>query len=972
VLLRRFVPVALGMFVLIGCQPSLPEGASSATINYVVFDPSTSQIALPNDLAWQQAAMTAPKNAQDELLQLFASQRGFPNDQEVPITIDVQHTVIGGAAAQKSAPPSIDTATLDGTTLLVLDTDLATGTTVPVRALEPEYVAGSDRGTLVLHNPLWGYDPTAPGKTSRRWKANHRYAVILRGGANGAKLVGGGELTAMPILYLLTQGVVNGQELPSTSLALSENQSVLPGDSRDARALAGAQLEFLRQSYLPVFAVVDQTWGAGATQEIVSLQTFTVAPGTGTQVVTDASAGAMPLPSDFLLDPANGGRTVVNNPAFGPLAAGIATLDGFSTTAMVLSQTSGPVAVGTVKDNVFLYDLSDPAHPVRVKEVTEGVGAGYVAEPLLLGAQQDGSACTSNAGCFSTAIGLQPATLVSTSPVFSVPALKEGTEYAVLVGDGVSAVNPTGSPPLAPLQPSTLGRILLFQNPLVDPSGKSQLPGVNDGTAALLEHMRQGVAAAAASLAAEKPAYTRDRIALGYTFRTQTITDVALQLAAAPYQDAAMFVPGTFTPLTAANIPVPLPAAQEVLSVAIPTLDPIDVQTGALDPDTRNWKPESLTALVIVPQAASVANSCPAPASALACAPLVLFQHGLGRSKSDVFAVANTLAAAGMVVTAIDAPLHGDRSYCTQDSDCTCAASASPSCIETCGLFGPPGLQGDAVAIGVCTDGSVPIPSVSGRFVVTPNFFRTRDAVREDLLDTSALVLALAAPPTPSNPFAAELASRGIAIDSRQVYWIGQSWGGILGALNTAGNPRISRAVLNVPGGTLVDVFTNSPGFAPAVNSLLASLTPPITPGTPEYLQFIQVAKWVLDPADPVNFARHLVGDADHPTLPDLLDQKPAQSPKDVFGQYAICDQTIPNPYNLFLFDQIGLGPTPATGANGYTAYDVSGEIFPSCTSASSGADGFLLASTPATAAGQSDAAAYLLNLALPANPTRP
>jgi hypothetical protein len=429
---------------------------------------------------------------------------------------------------------------------------------------------------------------------------------------------------------------------------------------------------------------------------------------------------------------------------------------------MILSQTSGPIAVGTVKDNVFLYDLSDPAHPVRVKEVTEGAGAGYVAEPLLLGAQQDGSACTSASGCFSTAIGLQPATIVSTSPVFSVPALKEGTEYAVLVTNGVSAVNPAGTPPLAPLQPSTLGRILLFKNPLVDSSGKSQLPGEDDATAALLERMRQGVAAAAAALAAEKPTYTSERIALGYTFRTQTITDVALRLAAAPYQNAAMFVPARSRPsrrrtsgALAGGTGGPLDRDSDAES--------IDVQTGALDPDTGNWKPESLTALVVVPQAASVANSCPAPASALKCAPLVVFQHGLGRSKSDVFAIANTLAAAGMVVAAIDAPLHGDRAYCTQDSDCTCAASSSPSCIETCGLFGPPGLQGDTVAIGVCTSGSVPVPSVSGRFVVTPNFFRTRDALREDLLDTSALVLALAPPTTPSNSFTAELASEGSA-----------------------------------------------------------------------------------------------------------------------------------------------------------------------------------------------------------------
>jgi hypothetical protein len=176
----------------------------------------------------------------------------------------------------------------------------------------------------------------------------------------------------------------------------------------------------------------------------------------------------------------------------------------------------------TVKDGVFLYDLSDPAHPARVKEATEGAGAGYLAEPLLLGAQLDGSACTSLVGCFSTTIALQPATTVSSFPPSSLPALKPGTEYAVLVTDGVLAVNPAGTPSLAPLQPSTLGRVLLFRNPLVDASGRSLLPGEDDATAALLEHVRGGVAAAAAALAAERPAYTMDRIVLGYTFATQS------------------------------------------------------------------------------------------------------------------------------------------------------------------------------------------------------------------------------------------------------------------------------------------------------------------------------------------------------------------------------------------------------------------------------------------------------------------
>jgi hypothetical protein len=284
--------LALAALVLSGCEPSLPRGSSTATLDYVVFDPSASQLPLPNDLALQQAATRPAATAQDLLLQLFAAQGGFPSDQEVPITIDLQHTMIGGAGALKSAPPGLDVSTLDQGTLLVLETDLATGTTVPGPALEPEYVNGSDHGTLVLHNPLWSYDPADPTKKSRRWKANHRYAVVLRGGDDGARLTGGGELSAMPTLYLVTQGIVAGHELPGASLALAQNEYLLPGDTRDARAQAGAQLELLRQAYLPLLGAVDATWGTGATQQIVSIQTFTIAPAAATQGATTPSVTA--------------------------------------------------------------------------------------------------------------------------------------------------------------------------------------------------------------------------------------------------------------------------------------------------------------------------------------------------------------------------------------------------------------------------------------------------------------------------------------------------------------------------------------------------------------------------------------------------------------------------------------------------------------------------------------------------------
>ncbi len=1000
---RSLLTVALAAATVVACSPSIEKRQNPASTDYVVFDPATSQIPLPNDLALQTAATS--QGAQGELLKAFVAQGGFPNDQEVPITLDVQRFTFG-SSTQKAAPPEpVDPATLvlypaPNATIAVFEKKAGAPAAAPVdpTTLEVKYVppaatsatGPTDRGTITIENKAHAVT-LSPGDViqSRRWNAGSQYVVLVRGGASGVKLQGGGELTAMPTMFFLTQG---------QDLSLPQNQYLLPGDGRQGRAATGVQLETIRQSYIQAGLIQGPTspgaaelaFGAGATKDLLSIQTFQIAaaPAAGapsTFVVTDASAGIVPLPSDLLLDPAT--NKVVNNPAFGGLAAGIATLDGFSTTAMELSQTSAPILSGTVnKDTVFLYDLSNPAQPVRVKELAEGPAtAGFVAEPFQITAQANGTPCSTLTSppapgvcVVSTAIGLQPAVPVPlpapAGAIVALPPLKEGTEYAVLITEGVTDTTSK------PLQRSTLSRILLFDNPLVDANGKSQVAGQPDGTAGGLEKIRQGVGAAAAALQAEKGT-VKAQIVLGYTFRTQSITQTSLQLAAAPYQTPAVFVPGArvdqtpaFTAL-ATSLGIPITAVQAFWSVPIPTLNPIDPATGALNPDATKWTAASMNALVVVPGAKQGA-------------PLVVFQHGLGGSKENVLAISNALAAAGFVTAAIDAPLHGDRSYCVASSECCAPGEVAGSCTGTCNLF-PVGAQGDTTLRGgVCSAGSLPKGAtatpgapISGRFFVSANLFRTRDALRQDILDTSAVVLALAPTSVPSNPFATQLAAAGVTIDPTKVYWVGQSLGGILGTLNAAANPRIGRAVLNVPGGTLTDIFTQSPTFGPKVATLLASLPPPIGPivvsnpaDGPKFLQFIQVAKLVLDGAEPLNFGGHLLGDAAHPTLPDLLQSKPNQAAKNVFGQYAICDQVIPNPFNLLLFGEIGLAS--GTNPNPFTAYTVGGAGTTGACNVNpltNPAHGFLLngVDVTATGAGQSDAAHYLLGDLIPAA-TRP
>jgi len=964
-LLRRAVPVTLAAAALAACQPSVPERTNPRSIDYVVFDPSSSQIPLPNDLARQQSAIDAATGAQKEFLQL--NQAGFFNDQTLPVTIDVQRFTLGPGAPAKGPPPeAVDLATLTTLTLLVLDTDLATGVTAPFdtsAGLEKKYsvAPSADRGRLNLR-------PAPDSSGSRRWKPNHLYAVVLRGGESGVKLAGGGVLTAMPTTYLLTRGV---------DLSLPENQYLLPGDGRQERAATGQQLEALRQSYLPLFAAAEQAWGAGAAKEIASVQTFKIAQSAGTAVTIDAV-----LPSDALLDSTTGKVSLATATdafcdwksldALGScaLAEGLSTLDGFSTTAMWLVGSTGAFKASTVTgDSVLLYEVT-ASGPTRVLDLGGGAAARYVTQPL-----PPAASCPGGTPDCVPVIGLQPA--VTAGPLF-LPPFKEGTQYAVLVTSRVKDV--AGNP----LVRNNFTKLLFFQNPLADlATEKSNVSALTDAQAVSLEKLRSQLLPLLLARASADKGVTPEEVVMAFSVKTQSITGTALELAAAPYASAAAFVPGTPVDITAAY-PGALPPAtfQELLSVPVPTLDPIDRTTGAFNPDPTAWAPAALDAVVVVPQAASVAPSCPAPSEALKCAPLVVFQHGITRNKTDVLALASTFASAGFVVAADRLPLHGNRAYCTADAQCVCdeigAAGflgAPGTCTPACGFFGPAGLQGDAVQIGQCTGGSVAASTggalgtgVSGAFLVTQNLFRTRDALRQDVLDNSALILALAPPAPTANPLATRLADQGIAIDGARVYWIGQSLGGIQGVLNVAANPRLSRAVLNAPGAPVADVITQSPAFASAVNALLASLPPPLGPisvGTPQYLQFIQVAKWILDPSEPANFAGHVTAD----TLADPLASAPAaQAAKDVFGQYAECDQTIPNAFSLYLFGVLGLSSNSAP--NPFTKYTIAGAGTPgACTPpASNPAHGFLLDFSDAakTATAQADAAAYLADLTSP------
>lgn len=322
---------------------------------------------------------------------------------------------------------------------------------------------------------------------------------------------------------------------------------------------------------------------------------------------------------------------------------------------------------------------------------------------------------------------------------------------------------------------------------------------------------------------------------------------------------------------------------------------------------------------------------------------MMIFRHGLGRGRADMLTVADGFTAQGLTVVAIDAPWHGDRAHCAA-GDTTIAVTPTltvPVCAdpaEACLSLLPPGAQGDAKPPGKCaasgfnkypvsqscignpacageTDG---IPFVSASFYVSGNLFRTRDGSRQDIIDQSQLVRALAfapsGPPPTGHSVLDHMVGRGVIIDPAAIYYSGQSLGSLQGTADVAANPRIRKAVLNVGGGTAVDILTNSPAFKDQTAALLLGLG--IQSGTSAYLQFLAVAKMVLDPADPVNYAGHLLDPAT--TLPNLLpplggnpDGSVPQAPKQVLTQVALCDQVVPNAFNYVWASNLGSSPLP-------------------------------------------------------------
>ena len=938
--MKRLLILGLALGIA-ACSPDIPAGTTNpAQFVEAEFDPANSVIPLPNDLLFLQpdgsvgttlnAPTTGGTAAQNEFNANYLNTLdGFPMESTASVLF--------------SGPIDLSSVKLFGTpgaNLLVFDiTNQNNPQPVGNLSVTNSNVANGAQSLNII--PTSGY-----------WTRGHRYGVLVVGGTNGIKGGTTGQIVTGSPTWSLVSGSApvlacdadGGNCRPGSSVIPAPGTT--PSQQYDAQLRNAQQLNLLQQNYAPFIAGATAAIPGLTASDIAIGWTFTIT--SQAEVTFDPAHSIIPFPND-ILNPTGSQVALPVPPDAGAITAlytGLNTLDGFSTSAPLVSENglgTGPLIQGTVKASTVSLGVTGTMNLVQG---APGTGAAPTTDGGVIRAH----ACLNCPGITMVLPdggpvlladgGVKPDTLAI---VPDIP-LTERTLYAAYITTDLQDTtnkNVIASPAFALIRSSA---------PLSE-GGHSTVSLLTDEQAAALEPLRSALEPLFTGLAAQ--GLPRSKLALGWAFTTETTVGALSQLHAIPSSPQAAQVPAV--PLWMQEIPppagVPTTGVGHWYIGEIVDIFLLTSSTGTLNP--------SAPATSKMPFVMSV-PATGAPASGYAVS---LFGHGFTRTRDDGFGMSAGLAAANNVMVAIDEPWHGERNTCVgfgaflaqagvpaagavdsaacipptgqtiavtcnqQTGRCQSVGGASvgtsrpgAACTHTnanadqaCILAGQghcaPDNQCENATFApcfpypACTTASPPPGSfaVSGwKFINLNNFFASRDNIRQQVVSNAQLTRVLA------NTAVGNIGQQagGITLNPAAINYTGQSLGGILGMNTSAISPEIKNAALNVPGGHLTQLILTSPSFTQLAAGLQAGLAAEGIPTySPEYDQFIATIQWILDPGDPINSAPYLVRNTG-------LALSPGGSTRRGYVQWIAQDQTVPNPTTAALIQSVVGDPT--------------------------------------------------------------
>jgi len=216
--------------------------------------------------------------------------------------------------------------------------------------------------------------------------------------------------------------------------------------------------------------------------------------------------------------------------------------------------------------------------------------------------------------------------------------------------------------------------------------------------------------------------------------------------------------------------------------------------------------------------------------------PVVIFQHGITGNRSNMLALADTMASIGFAVIAIDQPLHG----ITDVTSPLYVGNTPFGAIANERTFDLDLQDNETSAPG--PDGNI---DASGTFFINlQSLLTSRDNLRQTQADLSILALNI--------PFV-DVDGDGLGdLDGSNINFVGLSLGSMAGIPFLAVEPTVSNGVLSVPGGGIANLLNGSQTFGPVIREGLAAAG--VEPNTPDFFQFLLITQTVVDSADPINW----------------------------------------------------------------------------------------------------------------------
>lgn len=610
----------------------------------------------------------------------------------------------------------------------------------------------------------------------------------------------------------------------------------------------------------PDVGPTDPTSGNGAP----SGSTTPTAPAQ-TAALFQPAQGIFPWPIDLYFSGTTDG-TLNIQPANGliPNQVGLNALDGWSTTAPIRVRFGGA-----------LDPTSFSAATVRVYQVTISNANKSVAgftRPLTFGTDFSANVAT-DTGVGNTILEIKP--LVPLVPSSGASQATPGVGYLVLLTNGIRMAS--GAAATADRDYATIKTTLGATPTVASAANCAALPNTPmQGACGLtLSHLLTNAALGPLKI---DPA----NIILSFHFSTQSTQDTlrALGQVIAASPPGAIGVSPVVKTLTELVPQLPAVANVRFGTVTVPYYSyiPAPLSAGGLSTDSAvlstAWKAavtvggeQNLTRFNPLPakvadKAIPLLITVPAVGTKPANGwPVVIFQHGITRSRQDALALAAGMAQAGWAVAAVDLPLHGITD-------------------TTSGLYQAPNEQTFNLDLIVNNSGAAGQDSVidpTGTHFINLTYpLASRDNLRQAVVNQLALLRALPSLDLDANAATAD-------IDGTRVAFVGQSLGSITGITFGAviANPTlVPRMTFSVPGGGVAELLRSSPTFGPRINAGLQAQG--LLPGTSLYAQYFRDTQTIVDAGDPLNYVastaaartiyfQQVVGATTPPPLPDQV-----------------------------------------------------------------------------------------------------